>query len=181
MSPPRRLIVDGYNVVHAWPDLRSALESAGLEEARRRLVRRLAEHAASSGDDVTVVFDSHGRSPGALQGEGHDGVRVLFGSRAQSADHVIERTVSDAVRSGAGREVTVVTSDRLQRELVIAMGASVIGARAFGTELGVGAVATRSEMARRRQDRHHGRRLDTHIDEQTRRRLEEIRRGAPPR
>lgn len=180
MSPRRRLIVDGYNVVHAWPDLKSALQSDGLEEARRQLVQRLAEHAASSGDDVTVVFDSHERSPGTPDGAAHDGVRVVFGSRAQSADHVIERAVSEAVRGGAGREVTVVTSDRLQRELVIAMGASVLGAAAFGHELAAGTGATRTEMARRHQARRQGRRLDSHIDERTRRRLDEIRRGVPP-
>jgi predicted RNA-binding protein with PIN domain len=55
----------------------------------------------------------------------------LFGSKGQSADHVLERRVSIARgRSDAGR-VTVASGDRLQRDLVMGMGGAVIGAEAL--------------------------------------------------
>jgi len=53
-----RLLVDGYNVVHAWDDLKT-LMSASLEQARDRLVGRLSVYSHISGWAVTVVFDAH--------------------------------------------------------------------------------------------------------------------------
>ncbi|TMB80217.1 MAG: pilus assembly protein CpaF, partial [Chloroflexi bacterium] len=37
-----RLIVDGYNVVHAWTSLKHLASSASLEAARDKLIERLS-------------------------------------------------------------------------------------------------------------------------------------------
>lgn len=56
------LLVDGYNMIGAWPEL-SALVQSGMQEARDRLLERLADHQAYSGRRVIVVFDAY-RVPG---------------------------------------------------------------------------------------------------------------------
>lgn len=173
------LIVDGYNVIHAWPELASLLHTHDLAEARLRLVRRLAEHAAATGDRITVVFDAHDRAPGAQSGERVDGVEVVFGSRDQSADHVIERRVSVAMRAGGGRGVTVATSDRLQRDLVVAMGAAVLSALALRQAVLESASGVGEDRSRRRREAGFADRLEHRLDEATRRRLERLRRGLP--
>ena len=38
----RLLIVDGYNVIHSWPELKSALDRGGLEESRSPSTGRCA-------------------------------------------------------------------------------------------------------------------------------------------
>ncbi len=119
-----RLIVDGYNVIHAWPSLKRELEEAGLEAARDRLVERMVVLGVISGVEITVVFDSHRAA--ASSEEMIEGVRVIFTRKGHSADHAIERL---AYRSAeAGDMITVATSDRFQSDLVRGMGGAVISA-----------------------------------------------------
>ena len=120
------LIVDGYNVVHAWPSLKRLLASATLEDARDELIRRLAVLELVSGETVTVVFDAHHSASLTNSEQDVDGIRVIFTRKGHSADHVIERLAYEA--SGAGQVITVATSDRFQRDLVRGMGGAVISA-----------------------------------------------------
>jgi len=120
------MIVDGYNVVHAWPSLKRLLSEASLEAARDKLVERLSVLAMITGAEVTVVFDAHHSSSMANSEETVEGVRVVFTRRGHSADHAIERIAYDA--SQAGDVITVATSDRFQRDLVRGMGGAVISA-----------------------------------------------------
>src|SRR5438270_2395612 len=57
-SRVERLIVDGYNVIHAWPSLKRLLSEASLEAARDKLVERVGVLGMISGESVTVVFDA---------------------------------------------------------------------------------------------------------------------------
>jgi uncharacterized protein len=173
------LVVDGYNIAYAWPELAPLIKAGQVEEARRRLVGMLGEYAAASGERVTVVFDAHGRARDHGGGESIDGVTVIFGSSAQTADHVIERRVSVAAQRGDARGVTVATGDRLQREMVMAMGAAVMSAEALRREvLGVKAHVD-EHGARRRREAGFANRLEDGLDPQVRRRLEELRRAPP--
>ena len=175
----RELIVDGYNIVHAWPELSPLIKSDRGEEARRRLIATLAEYAAASGERVTVVFDAHGRARDRGAGESIDGVRVLFGNSAQTADHVIERRVAIASARGDARMVTVATGDRLQRDMVMAMGASVIGAEALRQQvLGVQAEMNQHNATRRREARF-ANRIEDRIDPKVRSQLDRLRRATP--
>ena len=140
-----RLIVDGYNVVHAWPSLKRLLAEASLEAAREKLIERLAVLGIVTGQSVTVVFDAHHSASMANSEEMVDGVRVLFTRKGHSADHAIERIAYDA--GGLGDLITVATSDRFQRDLVRGMGGAVISA----LELERQVVEAEREMTRRVQ------------------------------
>jgi predicted RNA-binding protein with PIN domain len=120
-----RLIVDGYNVIHAWPSLKR-LVGVSLEDARDKLVERLSVFGQVTGADVTVVFDAHHSNAMANAEALVEGVRVLFTRKGHSADHAIERIAYAA--SGSGDNLTVATSDRFQRDLVRGMGGAVISA-----------------------------------------------------
>jgi predicted RNA-binding protein with PIN domain len=121
-----RVIVDGYNVIHAWPELKRLLTGASLEAARDRLIERLSVFGMVVGADVTVVFDAHHSTARNNSEATVDGVRVLFTRKGHSADHAIERMAYDA--SQAGDVITVATSDGFQRDLVRGMGGAVISA-----------------------------------------------------
>jgi len=121
-----QLIVDGYNVVHAWPTLKRLMSTASLENARDELVRRLSVLGMVSGEDVTVVFDAHHSKAMSNSQETVDGVRVIFTRKGHSADHSIERLAYQA--RNAGEVITVATSDRFQGDLVRGMGGAVISA-----------------------------------------------------
>lgn len=121
-----RLIVDGYNVMHAWTSLQRLMRTASLEAARDELVRRVGVLGFVDGEAVTVVFDAHHSTSMANSEENVDGVQVVFTRRGHSADHAIERLAYKA--SEAGDPITVATSDRFQRDLVRGMGGAVITA-----------------------------------------------------
>jgi predicted RNA-binding protein with PIN domain len=121
-----RVLVDGYNVIHAWPELKRLMTAASLEAARDRLVERLSVFGMVVGADVTVVFDAHHSTARTNSEEMVDGVRVIFTRKGHSADHIIERMAYDATQ--AGDVITVATSDGFQRDLVRGMGGAVISA-----------------------------------------------------
>lgn len=140
-----RLVVDGYNVMHAWASLQRLMKTASLEAARDELVGRLSVLGMVDGEAVTVVFDAHHSSALANSEETVDGVRVIFTRKGHSADHAIERIAYKA--SEAGDAITVATSDRFQRDLVRGMGGAVISA----LELERRVVEAEREMTRRVQ------------------------------
>jgi uncharacterized protein len=178
----RTLIVDGYNTVHAWPSLRTVLSAHGLEEARRQLVRALAEFSAASRVDVTVVFDAPRGTGRAATEETVDGVHVRFTGGHDSADHVIERLAYLATRGGPATDVVVATSDRLQRDMVRAMGVTTMDARTLEEEVRVAALGTEASARALREQAGHARRIEHHLPPEVRARLERLRRGdaAPP-
>jgi predicted RNA-binding protein with PIN domain len=120
-----KLIVDGYNVIHAWPSLKRLLD-VSLEAARDKLVERLSVFGLVTGTDVTVVFDAHHSNARSNSEQSVEGVKVVFTRKGHSADHAIERIAYGA--TGAGDAVTVATSDRFQSDLVRGMGGAVISA-----------------------------------------------------
>jgi predicted RNA-binding protein with PIN domain len=138
-----RIIVDGYNVIHAWPPLKRLLAETSLETARDKLVDRLAVLGHVTSADVTVVFDAHHSAAHTNSEETVEGVRVIFTRKGHSADHVIERMAYEA--SGSGDVLTVATSDRIQRDLVRGMGGAVISA----LELERRVIGAEEEMSRR--------------------------------
>ena len=171
------LIVDGYNVIHAWPQLKRTLNQRGLEEARRALVHLLSEYAAQTSAAVTVVFDAHGRVETGDPAQVVDGVTVRYGTKTASADHVIERLASEAARRGDAGNVIVATGDSLQRALVGAMGVSTMSARGLEAEVSRFANEVSAATRRRREEGDRARRVEDHIDPMTRQRLEDLRRG----
>lgn len=176
----RTLIVDGYNTIHAWPALKKALQTRGLEESRRRLIAALAEYAATERVRVTVVFDAPRGAARAQSEEVIDGVEVRFSGGSESADHVIERLAYLATRGGPVEDVVVATSDRLQRDMVRAMGVTTIDARTLEAEVGAAATGTAERATRLRDQAHNARRVEHHLSDEVRRRLERLRRGEPP-
>lgn len=138
-----RLIVDGYNVIHAWASLKRLASEASLEAAREKLIERLSVLGLVTGEEVTVVFDAHHSSSLANSSETVEGVRVVFTRKGHSADHAIER-IAYAARN-ARDVITVATSDRFQRDLVRGMGGAVISA----PELERRVIDAEQEMSRR--------------------------------
>jgi predicted RNA-binding protein with PIN domain len=138
-----RLVVDGYNIIHAWPSLKRLL-GVSLEAARDKLIERLSVYGLVTNAEVTVVFDSHRKSAARANAEELvEGVRVIFTRSGHSADQVIERIVYGA----AGGVVTVATSDHLQSDMVRGMGGAVISA----TELERRVIDAEADLGRRVQ------------------------------
>jgi predicted RNA-binding protein with PIN domain len=115
-----RILVDGYSLLHNWPELAPgrARHSAA---AREELIRRLTLYQDAVGTPVTIFFDGasgrSGRPPAASAAE----VEVLYSRTGQTADQMIERS---AHRFGPYGEVLAVTDDHAERDMVISLGGS---------------------------------------------------------
>lgn len=140
-----RVVVDGYNVIHAWSSLKKLMNEASLEAARDKLIDRLSVLGMVAGADVTVVFDAHHSTARTNSELLVEGVHVLFTRKGHSADHAIERIAYSA--SQVDDIITVATSDRFQRDLVRGMGGAVISAE----ELERRVIDAEAEMGRRIQ------------------------------
>jgi predicted RNA-binding protein with PIN domain len=140
-----RVIVDGYNVIHAWPQLKRLLGDASLEAARDTLIERLSVFGMVVGADVTVVFDAHRSAARSNSETVVEGVHVIFTRKGHSADRVIEKIAYDAAQ--VEDVITVATSDRVQRDLVRGMGGAVITA----LELERRVIDAEAELGRRVQ------------------------------
>ena len=115
-----RILVDGYSLLHNWPELASgrARHSAA---AREELVRRLTLYRDATETPITVFFDGGGAPSGTPAAASSAEMEVLYSRSGQTADQMIERA---AHRFGAYGEVLAVTDDQAERETVISLGGS---------------------------------------------------------
>lgn len=119
-SRPSFLLVDGNNIVHAWPDL-LALHRRRKESARDELIRRLEAYRDFSGERIVVVFD--GRGDVSREERRESGLQVFFSGSGQTADDLIERL---SVRYADRFDLCVATDDRSEQDMVSAAGAEVL-------------------------------------------------------
>ena len=113
------LIVDGYNIIYAWPDF-DKLKDSNLGHARSKLVSILANYAPLSGQNIVVVFDAHQVKNAVERTEVIDGVEVVYTRQGETADSFIERLAG--VLSDEGR-VHVATSDWDEQRIIFGRGA----------------------------------------------------------
>ena len=125
------LLVDGYNIIHAWPELRK-LAQQDLEGARQRLVHRLRNYQGWKKCRVIVVFDAYKVKGGAGSVERHGDVWVVYTKEAETADMYIEKTTYEL--KGKGR-VRVATSDGLEQLIILGHGAARMSANELEQEL----------------------------------------------
>ena len=106
---PEHIIVDGYNVIFAWEELK-ALAAQSLDLARNRLLDKLANYQGYTKCDLVVVFDAYKVPGGAGSRETQGKLHVAYTKEGETADMYIERLVGEI---GKNETVRVVTSDRL--------------------------------------------------------------------
>ncbi len=129
MSQPR-IVIDGYNLIHAMPELARLVEN-DLERARDGLVSKLAVFRSGRGVRVTVVFD--GQSMVAQQGRPPGGIEVVFSRAPQNADAKIKTMLS---LEKSPKSWTVVTSDNSIVRYARDYGAKTIPSAEFAAKLG---------------------------------------------
>jgi uncharacterized protein len=125
-----RIVVDGYNLIHAMPEL-ARLVGSDLERARDALVSKLAVYRSGRGVRVTVVFD--GRDTGAPQTRPPGGIEVVFSRAPQNADAKIKTMLS---LEKSPKSWTVVTSDNSIVRFARDFGAKTIPSAEFAAKLG---------------------------------------------
>ena len=117
LDKKKYLLVDGYNIIHAWKDLKVLIEntnvskeqqSLDLEGARFKLLDIMSEYKAMKGTEVIVVFDAYNVRGHITEKMDYLGVHVVFTKEAETADQYIARFTVENARN---LDITVATSD----------------------------------------------------------------------
>jgi len=113
-----RILVDGYSLLHQWPELAPGRERHSAA-ARDELVRVLTLYRDATGTPITIFFD--GAGPRRLEPDAASTreVEILFSRAGQTADQMIERAAHRFQQHG---EVLAVTDDHAERDTVVGLG-----------------------------------------------------------
>ncbi len=130
-APKNLLIVDGYNVIYAWEELKTVADYS-LEKAREELMDIMSNYHAFTKTDVLLVFDAYLVKDGAGAEISHDGYRITYTRQDQTADAYIEQVMHDL---GPDYSIRVVTGDRLLQFSAVSYGISRMTAKDFWDEI----------------------------------------------
>ena len=112
-----RILVDGYSLLHNWPELAPGKPRHSME-ARDELIRVLTLYRDATTTPITIVFDGAGKSA-STEFPSTPELEILFSRSGQTADQIIERV---AARMSDFGEVLAVTDDYAERDTVFYQG-----------------------------------------------------------
>ncbi|MBE9078593.1 NYN domain-containing protein [Romeria aff. gracilis LEGE 07310] len=172
------LLVDGYNIVGAWPELVSLKAEKGYEAARQQLTEDLANYSAFKGFETWLVFDAYAQPTASSQEAVTPQLSVHYTHFGQTADSYIERACAQFRHDSRKfrQRLIVATSDRVHRQTVIGYGAEWMSATQLQRELmlAMGRVRRRQKSSKGRAGR-----LLGSLDPEAQSRLRQLRMGLP--
>lgn len=119
------LLVDGYNIVFAWPELK-ALTEVNMDGARMKLLDSLCNYQGIRKCQIIVVFDAYRVKGNREEIADYHNIHVVYTREAQTADQYIEKFVHD---NKGKYTITVATSDGLEQLIVRGAGSFLLSAR----------------------------------------------------
>ncbi len=138
-APPRRreppkeeyLLVDGYNIIFAWEELKR-LAAENIDGARGRLLDILCNYQGIRGCNLIAVFDAYRVEGHRTEFFDYHNIHVVYTKEAETADAYIERFAHE---NGKKYRVTVATSDGLEQVIIRGAGCGLLSAREFEREV----------------------------------------------
>lgn len=130
-APEEYLLVDGYNIIFAWEELRE-LAAVNIDSARDRLMDEMANYQGYLNQTLILVFDAYKvkGNPGNVMK--YHNIYVVYTKEAETADQYIEKAVHKMARR---YHVTVATSDALEQLIIWGQGASRLSASGLWEEV----------------------------------------------
>ncbi len=165
------LLVDGYNVIFAWEELKE-LAKENIQSARNKLMDILCNYQGFKKCAVILVFDAYKVEGDALEVYKYHNIHVVFTKEAETADQYIEKVTHHI---GKKYHVTVVTSDGVEQVVTRGRGASLISSREFFDEVEFVNRQIKEESEKRRETARNY--LMDHMDPKLQEHLKEVRLG----
>lgn len=130
-SKEQYLLVDGYNIIFAWDELKE-LAKINLDSARTKLMDLLCNYQGYKKMKLILVFDAYKVSGGKGSVNQYHNIHVIYTKEAETADQYIEKTVHEI---GQKYDVTVATSDNLEQMIIYGSGARRLSADGLRQEM----------------------------------------------
>ena len=125
------LLIDGYNIVFAWEDLRE-LATKDIMAARDKLIDMIVDFAGFRKEHVILVFDAYKVRGGRGEVIHVGGIDVIYTKEAETADLYIEKAAHELSKR---YKVTVATSDAVEQVIIYGAGAYRMSAQNLLEEL----------------------------------------------
>ena len=125
------LLVDGYNVIFAWEDLKELAE-INVEGARGKLLDILCNYQGIKKCNLIVVFDAYRIQGHQTEFFDYHNIHVVYTKEAETADQYIEKFVHEKISS---YDIKVATSDGLEQMIIRGNGAALLSARELKEEV----------------------------------------------
>lgn len=125
------LLVDGYNIIFSWDELRD-LSEVNITSARNALMDILCNYQGFRKDTLILVFDAYKVEGNPGQVFKYHNIYVVYTKEAETADQYIEKTVH---RMNRKYQVTVATSDALEQVIILGQGAQRLSAQGLKDEV----------------------------------------------
>jgi small GTP-binding protein len=116
---PEYLLVDGYNIIFAWDELKKIAEK-DLEAARNRLTDILCNYRGYKQCELILVFDAYKVKGNYREIEKINNISVVYTKEAETADMYIEKVTREL---GKKHRVRVATSDGTEQIIILGSGA----------------------------------------------------------
>jgi predicted RNA-binding protein with PIN domain len=116
---PEYLLVDGYNIIFAWDELKKIAEK-DLEAARNRLTDILCNYRGYKQCELILVFDAYKVKGNDREIEKINNISVVYTKEAETADMYIEKVTREL---GKKHRVRVATSDGTEQIIILGSGA----------------------------------------------------------
>ena len=165
------LIVDGYNIINAWSQLKE-ISKNDLEHAREKLIHYIIEYAQFTGKKAIIVFDAYNVKNSKEKVEERKYVTIVYTKEHQTADSYIEKFISTLSKYD---EIQVATSDYAEQQIVLGKGATRISARELKL-YGDSTMEKIKEQQHKHQKKIQRNFLEERLDEDILSKLENIRR-----
>lgn len=130
-SEKEYLLVDGYNIIFAWDELRS-LSEVNIDSARDKLMDIMCNYQGYKNVELILVFDAYKVHGGERKIFDYHNIHVVYTKEAETADQYIEKFAHDVSKK---YRVTVATSDRLEQMIVWGAGAKRLSAQGLYEEV----------------------------------------------
>ncbi len=130
-SGPEYLLVDGYNIIFAWDELKAVAQES-LDAARKALCDLLCNYQGYRKCELIAVFDAYKVRGGQGSVEKYHNIHVVYTKEAETADAYIERATYEL---GKRHRVRVATSDGPEQLIILGHGALRVSAAAFREEM----------------------------------------------
>ena len=125
------LLVDGYNVIFAWEDLKD-LAQVSIDGARGKLLDVLCDYQGMKKCNLIVVFVAYRVQGHKTEISTYHNIHVVFTKEAETADQYIEKFAHE---NGKKYNVTVATSDGLEQIIIRGQGCRLLSARELKDEI----------------------------------------------
>lgn len=172
------LLVDGYNIIGSWSDLKQSRDRHGLETARHILIESLVNFAPMVDYRTHIVFDAHYQNTPSHSEDYTPLVSVHFTAFAETADTYIEKFCADFKHEGyqgKSSRLIVATNDYAQKLTVTGYGAECISAQRLAGEVAI--TSRRAKRNERSSKKSAGRFLFHALDPIAQERFRQMRQG----